>query len=115
MNRPASDRSPRAVAIGPLDELRFCLGGGVLRRSLTVALLVGTVLNFIAQGDFLIAGEPLNYWKIGLTYLVPFLVATYGAMTANRRWRRSLHEADALSAQAAEAAEAADVPAARPR
>lgn len=112
MSGPASHRSPGAVAIGPLDELRFCLSGGVLRRSLVVALLVGTVLNLIAQGDFLVAGEPLNYWKIGLTYLVPFLVATYGAIMANRRWRRSLHEADALRAEAAEAAEAQ---AARPR
>ena len=55
---------------------------GVLRRSLLIALLVGSVLTAINQGNLLLDGEfPASlYWKIPLTYCVPFLVATAGAV-----------------------------------
>ena len=58
------------------------LDKGIVRRSLIIAAIVGTILNFIAQGDFLFDGMALNYWKICLTYCVPYIVATYGACTA---------------------------------
>jgi hypothetical protein len=59
----------------------------MLRRSLSVALVVGTVLTILNQGDTLFAGEWKSalYWKIPLTFCVPFLVATFGAMTNVRR------------------------------
>ena len=59
----------------------------MLRRSAIVAVVVGTVLTFLNQGDTLISGDWNNalYWKIPLTYCVPFLVATYGALSAARR------------------------------
>lgn len=55
----------------------------MLRRSLAVALVVGTILTILNQGDTLFAGEWKSalYWKIPLTFCVPFLVATFGAMT----------------------------------
>ena len=43
----------------------------IVRRSLIVALIVGTVLNVINQGDLLLAGETPVLWKLALTYLVP--------------------------------------------
>jgi hypothetical protein len=55
---------------------------GIVRRSLIVAAVVGTVLNLINQGDALLTGGPLVVWKIALTYLVPYCVATYGSVTA---------------------------------
>lgn len=58
--------------------LRICL------RGVIVALLVGTALNLINQGDALLAREPIDAWKAALTYLVPFLVSTHGALTAPR-------------------------------
>ncbi len=58
--------------------LSTVLSGPTVRRSLIVALVVGTVLNLINQADGLLAGE-VNWIKAGLTYCVPFLVATYGA------------------------------------
>ena len=59
----------------------------MLRRSLTVALIVGTVLTILNQGDIIFAGDwkPALYWKIPLTYCVPFCVATYGALSNSRR------------------------------
>jgi hypothetical protein len=60
---------------------RCCISGGVPRRSLWAALIVGTVLNLINQGDALLGGAPLNLAKIILTFAVPYCVATYGAVS----------------------------------
>ena len=59
----------------------------MVRRSLKVAVVVGSVLTLLNQGDTLFSGAWPNalYWKIPLTYCVPFLVATFGALTNVRR------------------------------
>lgn len=54
----------------------------IIRHALIVALLVGTLLNFINQGDALIANKNVSFLKIFLTYCVPFFVALYGAYCA---------------------------------
>jgi hypothetical protein len=54
---------------------------GVPRRSLFVALIVGTVLNLINQGEVLFGDGKINLVKIVLTYAVPYGVATYGAVS----------------------------------
>jgi urea transporter len=61
----------------------------LLRRSLTIASIVGTVLMVINQGDVLLAGtwSPALLWKVPLTYAVPFIVATWGALGASRTRR----------------------------
>jgi len=58
-----------------------CVSDGVPKRSLIVALIVGTILNLINQGDALIAGARLNILKLILTFAVPYAVATYGAVS----------------------------------
>jgi hypothetical protein len=55
---------------------------GIVRRSLIIGAIVGTILNFINQGDALVTGGPLVAWKLVLTYCVPYCVSTYGAVTA---------------------------------
>jgi len=78
----------RGFAIG--GELRClrctCLRASLLRRSLLTALVVGTVLTAINQGNVLLDGgfPAVLYWKIPLTYSVPFLVATWGALINSR-------------------------------
>lgn len=54
----------------------------MLRRSALIAIVVGTVLTAINQGDLLLAGHwsPALAWKLPLTYAVPFIVATLGAL-----------------------------------
>ena len=54
---------------------------GVARRSFAAAVVVGTVLNLINQGDALFAGRGLDWTKLVLTYIVPYCVATYGAVS----------------------------------
>lgn len=56
----------------------------VLIRSTKICIIVGTVLNLINQPEALFGDEPLLLWKVVLTYAVPFMVATYGAMSALR-------------------------------
>ena len=54
----------------------------MLKRSLAVSLIVGTVLVAINQGDFIFSGnfQIAMVWKIPLTYAVPFIVTTLGGL-----------------------------------
>jgi len=54
----------------------------MLSRSLIIALIVGTLLTAINQGNIIAQGDlPLILaWKVPLTYCVPFFVATTGAI-----------------------------------
>jgi hypothetical protein len=58
----------------------------LLRRSTLIALVVGSVLVAINQGDALVTGrwDATLVWKVPLTYLVPFVVATWGALLSSR-------------------------------
>ncbi len=67
----------------------YAATGGVPQRSLWVALVVGTILNLINQGDALIAGRPLNLIKLALTYIVPYCVCSYGAVSFRLNAERS--------------------------
>jgi hypothetical protein len=60
--------------------------GPLLRRSLLTALVVGTILTAINQGTTLLDGSAAAslFWKIPLTYIVPFCVATWGALSNSR-------------------------------
>ena len=50
-----------------------------------VALIVGTVLNLINQGDALLGLASINWLKLILTYCVPYVVSTYGAVSYRLR------------------------------
>jgi len=67
-----------------LTALRLALSWHIARRSITVMLLVGTILNLINQGDALLSPAAINWWKVVLTFCVPFCVATFGAYSAYR-------------------------------
>ena len=67
----------------PRDALRRTFAWPSVRRSLTVAVVVGSILNAINQGDAILAGHPV-LWKLLLTYFVPFAVASYGSYAALR-------------------------------
>jgi hypothetical protein len=92
---PTCGRCGRAWAFGgryrfptPSGEpLRLCLLCAfryrpVLRRALGTALVVGTILTAINQGDAILTLTltPVLLWKIPLTYLVPFSVSMYAAL-----------------------------------
>ena len=60
---------------------RYAVCDGVPRRSFVVAVLVGTILNLINQGDALFDGGSINWIKVLMTYVVPYAVSTYGAVS----------------------------------
>ena len=65
--------------------------GPLMRRSLLVALIVGTILTAINQGNIILRGDfpAALFWKMPLTYAVPYCVATTGAIL-NSRTRASV-------------------------
>ena len=75
-----------------MGDMLKCLGCALrhtpmLGRSLVAAALVGTVLTALNQGDLIITGDWASalFWKVPLTYLVPFAVASWGALSSARR------------------------------
>ena len=58
----------------------------LVARSLIIALIVGTLLTAINQGNVIFQGDasPALAWKIPLTYAVPYCVATAGALMTSR-------------------------------
>lgn len=66
------------------EAVRRALSWQVAKRSLATMLIVGSILNIINQGDSLFWSGAINWWRLLLTYCVPFCVATFGAYSAYR-------------------------------
>lgn len=69
------------------EERVYCLRHAVaytpvLRNALLTAAVVGTVLTAINQGNVLFDGRfpTALYWKVPLTYSVPYFVSTWAAL-----------------------------------
>lgn len=62
--------------------LQCALTQPVIFNALKVALVVGCCLNAINQGPQLWQGEGIEWNKVALNYLVPYLVASYSAAKA---------------------------------
>lgn len=54
----------------------------IVISSLKVALVVGVILNVINQGDvfFSMQFDKVNWWKLLLTFAVPYMVTTYASV-----------------------------------
>ena len=96
---PMSHRHPAMTAPDPTPNLwQFATSDGTPRTALKVAIVVGTILLLINQGDVILAGGAPNLTKLVLTYMVPYCVATYGAVTAKRAAWRARQRAAEISA-----------------
>ena len=62
-------------------------------RALETAAVVGSILVAINQGEAILAGEGVDVLKMGLTYLVPFFVATISAASSKRVYAGLLQKA----------------------
>lgn len=58
-----------------------------LRKTIRIALVVGTILFVINQLDVVLSGKATAFvwFKVGLTYAVPFCVSNSGILIATRR------------------------------
>ena len=66
------------------EAFQRTFAGRSIRRSLAVAVVIGSVLNLINQGPEIFSGQWPVWWKLILTYFVPFAVASYGSYAAFR-------------------------------
>jgi len=68
------------------EWLRIAIRRDIVLRGLKVGAIIGTILVAINQGDLILSGQldASAVWKIPLTYLVPYCVATYGGVSAIR-------------------------------
>ena len=68
------------------DALHICLQRQHLRRTLTIAVVVGTALTAINQADVIARGDATSTTvaKAALNYLVPFIVSNLGLLAGTR-------------------------------
>jgi hypothetical protein len=68
------------------DALGICLRPEHLRRTLTIAVVVGTILTAINQADVIARGDATSTTlvKAALNYLVPFIVSNLGLLAGKR-------------------------------
>jgi hypothetical protein len=93
------DRATKQISTWKL-ACACSISDGIPRRSLYVALVVGTVLNIINQGDAFLGSARVNWLKVILTFCVPYVVCTYGAVStrlAQRSSDSSLNETQDVS------------------
>ena len=57
----------------------------IVVTALKVALVVGSILNAINQGQHLFDGTAISWPHVCLNYIVPFCVSTYSATRAAMR------------------------------
>lgn len=63
----------------------------IVVRSIKVALVVGTILGLINNSNAIFTGtmDSTRAFQMGLTYCVPYLVATYGAASKSAQAEKS--------------------------
>ncbi len=93
--RPSSESAPDDGASNPPEPptwttWRQAIGviryGPHLRKTITIALVVGSVLFCINQLDVVLRGDAtaVVWIKSAITYLVPFAVSNAGVLVATR-------------------------------
>lgn len=65
------------------QALSLATSNGVPRRAIIVAVFVGSALNLINQGDAIFGPKDIDWGKLLLTFIVPYLVSTHGAVSAH--------------------------------
>ncbi|TMK68718.1 MAG: hypothetical protein E6G48_09860 [Actinobacteria bacterium] len=72
--------------MGPREALRICFRREHLRRTVKIALVVGTILTLINQLDVIVKGDAttITWVKGGLNYCVPFIVSNLGLLAGKR-------------------------------
>jgi hypothetical protein len=78
-----ADSAPRT---GLRFALTTCRQPANLRRTIRIALVVGTILTLINQADVIAKGHGtvLTAVKVGMNFVVPFIVSNLGVITGTR-------------------------------
>jgi hypothetical protein len=72
-----------------------------LRRTTTIALLVGSMFFAMNQLPAVVSGEAtaVIWLKVALTYLTPFCMSNFGILTATRRPREDALDSRPVAAR----------------
>ena len=66
------------------NAVQLAFGHGTPKKALITALVIGTILTGINHGDTILLGEFPHPYKILLTYCMPYVVTTWGAILGKR-------------------------------
>ena len=71
----------------PLEALRIVFLRTTLRKTIRIALVVGTLLSLINQAGVIFGGNAtaVTWMRVGANYVVPFCVSSAGFLGATRR------------------------------
>lgn len=80
------------------EALRICFTREHLRRTVRIALVVGTILTLINQLDVFVRGDAtaLTWVKVGLNFVVPFCVSNLGVLAGTKTASRGAEEPKGL-------------------
>jgi hypothetical protein len=79
--------SPTQPSWGTYGEAaRLWFAPITLRKTIKIALVVGTLLSLINQGSVIFGGHAtaVTWVRVGLNYVVPFCVSSLGYLSATR-------------------------------
>ncbi len=73
--------------VTPREACILVFQRATLRRTVRIALLVGTILSLVNQGSVVAAGdaELVTWLRVGANYIVPFCVSSAGFLSASKR------------------------------
>ena len=78
-----------------ITRLRIAANPPMALASLRVAFVVGLVLNAVNEGPAWWSGQPVSPYRLGMNFLVPFLVSSYSAADQALRASRIRSNSDA--------------------
>jgi hypothetical protein len=83
-------RAPVPAWSTPVDACHLILKGVTFATGVRVALVVGTILSVVNQGSVIVGGDAtvVSWVRVGVNYVVPFLVSSIGYLAPFRVRRR---------------------------
>tara|TARA_X000001036_G_C20419778_1_gene700631 strand:+ start:589 stop:813 length:225 start_codon:yes stop_codon:yes gene_type:complete len=67
-----------------MKNLQLVFGHRTPIKAFITALFVGTILTAINHGDQIIEGKFPHFAKIAMTYIVPYIVTTWGSILGKK-------------------------------
>lgn len=83
----AGDRLANPVWTNRAEAIGLVLRGRTVRTAGPIALVVGTIVSLVNQGDVILTGHAggITWLRVAVNYLVPFIVASAAYLSACRR------------------------------
>lgn len=79
MSPPQTTAAPVASDSRPVSVVALMFSRRIAWAALKVAVVVGSVLNVINNGQQLWSHHAVNLWQVAMNFVVPFCVSSYSA------------------------------------